>query len=339
MGQVGEPGLSEYVTALQRRRQGVARDNITNNNPLLKSMQEYDAIEEESGGRSILEEQFFAENSTYTRYFGAQQISTAVNPVMTSPEFDWKQIAIAVVINGREERMSAGKEGVIKLATARVKAAEYTFDNNFQTDLISDGTADSGLQIGGLKLIVAKTPTNTVGGIDRNTTAGAYYKNFTFATTTDSTAPAPGGAATTATLIRPYYDYCINSLTRNMDRPKLIYAGQTHYQMLQTALQAMQRVVSESAMTVKAGYQTLIYEGIPVFNGGGVNFGGQTQVQTDLSYFLNTRFLKIRVHKDANFEPLPEVHSINQDAKVKLSIWMGNMTCSAAKLQGVMYDS
>lgn len=336
---MSEPGLSEYITALQRRRQGVARDNVTNNNPLLASLKEYDGLETESGGRSILEEVYFDENDTYTRYYGSQQISTAVNPVLTSPEFEWKQIAIATVINGREERMSAGPDGVIKLGKARVRAAEFTFENNFQSDLLSDGTSDSGLQITGIKAAVSKTPTSgTYGNITRSATGAGFWQNFAFDTVNDTTAPEPGGTASTAALIRTYYDYCINSLTRNTDKPKLIYAGQTHYQFLQTALQAMQRVTSDS-MTVKAGYQTLIYEGIPVFNGGGVNFGGQTQVQTDLTYFLNTRFLKLRVHKDANMEPLPEVHSINQDAKVKLMIWMGNLTCSAPKLQGVMFDS
>lgn len=337
---MAEPGLSEYVTMMQRRRQGVLRDNISNNNPLYASMEEYDGIEFEPGGRSILEEVFFAENGTYTRYYGGQQLSTAVNPVATSAEFDWKQTAIAVVINGREERMNSGKEAMIKLLSSRVKAAEYTLENNYQADMLSDGTSDSGLQIGGLKLLVSKTPTSgTVGGLDRSSSAAAFYRNVKFDTVNDSTAPAPGGVATSAATIRPYLDYCINQTTRNQDRVKILYQGQTHYQYLETALQAMQRVVSESSKTVKAGYEQLIYKGIPVFMGGGVNFGGQTQIATDLTYGLNTRFLKMRVHKDANFEPLPEVHSINQDAKVKLMIWMGNMTCSAPKLQFVMFDS
>lgn len=334
-----EPGLSEYVTAMQRNRQGVLRDNISNNNPLAASIEEYDGVELESGGRTILEEMAFSENQSFIRYYGGQVLNTSYNPTMTSAEFDWKQFAIAVVLNGREERMDSGKEGVIKLVSARVKNAEYTLDNKYQQDMLSDGTADSGLQIGGLKLIVAKTPTNTVGGINRNTTAGAFYKNFKFDTVNDSTAPAPGGVATSAATIRSYLDYCINGTTRGVDRVKMLYQGQTHYQYLETALQAMQRVVSDGSKTVKAGYETLIYKGIPVFMGGGINFGGETQVQTDLTYGLNTRFLKMRIHRDANFEPLPEVHSINQDAMVKLMIWMGNMTSSAPALSFVMYDS
>ena len=338
---MAEPGLSEYVTAMQRRRQKILRDDISNHNPLFKSLEENDGIETETGGRSIIEEHFFDENDNYVRYFGAQILPTAYNPVMTAAEFDWKQIAIAVVINGREERMNGGSEGVIKLMTSRVKAAEYTLKNNYQADMISDGTADSGLQIGGLKHIVSKTPTSgTVGTIDRSATAGAYYRNIKFDTVNDVTAPAPGGAATTASLIRPYLDYCINATTRGTDRVKMLYMGQTHYQFLENALQAMQRIVSDRTKTARAGYQELEYKGIPVYMGGGVNYGGQTQVQTDLTYGLNTAMgIKMRVHKDANFEPLPEVQSINQDAKCKLMVWMGNMTSAAPKLNFVMFDS
>lgn len=336
---MAEPGTSEYITALQRRRRSEAVDNITNNNPLLSALRDNDAIDMVDGGRTLLEPMVYDENDTYTRYFGAQQISTAYNPNLTGAEFDWKQIAIAVPITGREERMSSGPNGKIKLATMRVKAAESTFENNFQADLLSAGTADSGLQIGGLSALVSKTPTSgTVGGIDRSATGGAFYRNQKFDTVNDSTAPAPGGAATTAASIRQYYDYCINMCQRNSDGTQLIYAGQAHYQFLQTALSAIQRITSES-MTAKAGYRKLVYEGIPVYSGGGINFGGQTQIATDLSYFLNPKGLKLQVHKDANYEPLPEVHSINQDAKVKLSIWMGNLTLSFAKGQLVMFDS
>jgi len=65
---MAEPGLSEIVTAIQRRRSGVLKDDITNNIPLLESMKEYDAIEMEPGGRSIIEEIMFDENDTFQRY-------------------------------------------------------------------------------------------------------------------------------------------------------------------------------------------------------------------------------------------------------------------------------
>lgn len=330
-----EPGLSEIVTTIGRNRQKLLRDNITNNNFLVESMSQYDGLEEEDGGRTIIEEMSFQENSTFIRYSGAQLFNTSYNPTMTSAEFDWKQFGCAVVINGRESRMNSGSEAFIKLLTNRFKIAEATLENNYNSDMLSDGTSDSGLQIGGLKLIVAKTPTSgTVGSIDRSTTGGAFYQNFKFNTASD--APA-SGAATSASNIENYYTYSILKTTRGMDRPKVIYAGESHYRFLMSALQSIQRIQDTKVGT--SGYQRLVYQGIPVEMGGGVSFGGESLLATDLSYFLNTKYLKMRVHQDANMEPLPEVQSINSEAKVQLIVWMGNMTCSNAKLQGVMYDS
>lgn len=335
---MAEPGLSEIITTTLRKRQEVLRDNITNNNAVLSAMKKTGTIEMEDGGRTILEEMSYAENATFIRYDGGQVLNTSYNPTMTSAEFDWKQFAAAVVITGREERQNSGPEGVIKLLKGRITNCEYTLENNYNADLLSSGTADAGKQIGGLALLVSKTPsTGQVGGIDRSSTAGTFYRNFKFDTINDTTGGAPGGVATSVTNVKTYYNWCINSTTRSMDRVNLILAGQTHYEALQGAMQSIQRVMDVD--TANAGFKALEYQGIRVVMGGGVNFGGESLVQTDLSYFLNTRYLKVRVHRLANMEPLPEVQSINQDAKVQIIVWMGNATLSNAKLQGVMFDS
>lgn len=335
---MAEPGLSELVTTTLRNRQEVLRDNITNNNAVLLSMDENDALEKEDGGRTLVEEMFYAENATFLRYDGSQVLNTSYNPTMTSAEFDWKQFACAVVINGRDERMNSGSEGVIKLLKSRILAAEDTLENNYNSDLLSNGTADGGKQIGGLSLIISKTPTTgTVGGIDRSTAAGTFYRNFKFDTINDTTLGAPGGSATTSANIKPYLNYCNANTSRGMDKIKMLLMGTTHFNALKSSMQALQRVMD--AKKANAGYTELEYEGIPCYLGGGVSFGGESLVPVDLSYGINTKYIKVRVHKNANMEPLPEVQSINQDAKVQIVVWMGNMTASAPRLSYVMFDS
>lgn len=329
---MAEPGLSEIITTTARLRQRELRDNVTNNNAVLLSMEENDGISEEDGGRTLIEEMAYAENGTYIRYDGGTVIPTSYNTTMTSAEFDWKQAAVAVVINGREQRMNSGKEQMIKLLTGRFKIAEDTMSNNINADSLSNGSSSN--QIGGLALIIAKTNTNTVGGIDRNTAGGAFYKNLSFQ---PSATAALGSTATSASNIKQCYTYGVVNTTRGVDRVKLLLAGATHYQMFTSAMQGIQRVTDERK--ANAGFTTLEFQGIPVVLGGGVSFGGETLVQDDLTYGLNTKYIKLRVHKDCNMEPLPEVQSINQDAKVQIIAWMGNMTSSAPKLCFVMYDS
>lgn len=335
---MAEPGLSEIITTTLRRRQGVLRDNITNNNAVLKSLKENDAFEENESGRTILEEMFYDENDSFLRYYGGQTLNTTYNPTMTSAEFDPKQFAGSVVITGREERMNSGPEAKIKLLKGRLQALEATLENNYNADILSAGTADGGKQIGGLAIAVSKTETTgTYGGIDVSTAAGTFYRNFAFDTVTDSSGGAPGGAATTDATIKKYYDYCVINTTRGMDRTKMILAGGSHYSMFSAAMMAIQRV--SDSKKANSGFRELEFQGIPVYLGGGVAYGGQSLVQTDLSYGLNTKYLKMRIYKNANMEPLPELQSINQDAKVQHVVWMGNLTASNRRVQWVMFDS
>jgi hypothetical protein len=55
-------------------------------------------------------------------------------------------------------------------------------------------------------------------------------------------------------------------------------------------------------------------------------------------YFLNTKFLRLEVHKDRDMVPLGpgERSSVNQDATVKIMGWAGNMTCSNRRQQAVI---
>jgi len=54
-------------------------------------------------------------------------------------------------------------------------------------------------------------------------------------------------------------------------------------------------------------------------------------------WFLNTKYLHFRPHKDRNFVPIGgERQAVNQDAVVKLIGWAGNLTCSGSQFQGVL---
>jgi hypothetical protein len=330
---MAEPGLSELITTTLRLRQKKIRDNVSNHNAILMKMDEQGSIVEESGGRTIIEEMSYAENGTFKRYAGGEVLNISSIPVATAAEFNWKQFAVAVVLNGLEKRQNSGPEGVIKLLGMRMDVAEATLKNNLNADMISDGTADSSKQIGGLKLLVAKAPTNTVGGIDRSTSAGAFYKNYKFDTTVDT--PALG--TVDASNVKAYYDYVLNNIQRDSDGPKIIFAGKTHFYSVQQACQAIQRITDPKL--AKLGYRNIEFCEMPVVLGKSVTFGSETLMQDDLSWFLDTKHIKLRIHKDAYFEPLETVQSINQDAVVSLLVFMGNMTASMLKTSAVLFDT
>lgn len=321
------PNLSEIVTTTIQSRTRALADNNTNNNALLMRLNERGNIRTASGGDVILQELSFTDNSTVKNYSGYEELDISPSEVFSAAQFDWKQKAVAVTISGLEQLKNSGKERMIDLLEARISNAEASLQNSIATDLYSDGTGDGGKQIGGLQLLVADTPTNSVGGIDRNTAIGAFWKNVSFDATTD------GSAAATSANIQGYMNTVWSRVVRGRDRPDLIVADNNYYGLFWASLQTIQRVTSEKMAT--AGFTSLKFVDADVVLDGGV--GGGCPVNH--MYFLNTKYIHWRPHRDRNFVPLGgERFAVNQDAIVKLIVWAGNMTLSCGKLQAVFKD-
>jgi len=327
----GEPGLSELITTTLRLRSKKLKDAVSNNNAVFYQMDKVGSIEKVSGGRTIVEEVGYAQNSTFKRYEGGEQLNISSATTMTAFEYDWKQAAVAVTITGREQLQNSGPEGVIKLLASRVKIAEDTLLNYLNSDALSDGTADGGKQMGGLALGISQTPTvGVIGGIDRSTSAGAFARNYALNFTT-----AFGSEASAANIKQGYTRAKIN-ITRQPDGPGLALAGNNHYEFIQQASQAIQRVTDPKM--AELGFENIYFCGIPVVLGGGVSFGGQSLVPDGVSYMINPKYTKLVVHKDCDMDPLETRFSINQHVEVRLIAWMGNMVYSNPKLNAVLFN-
>jgi hypothetical protein len=53
-------------------------------------------------------------------------------------------------------------------------------------------------------------------------------------------------------------------------------------------------------------------------------------------YFLNTNYVELVVHQDADLAIMDEARPINQDGAVTQVLWMGNLTCANRHLQAVV---
>lgn len=321
---MASPNLNEIVTTTLRNRSGKLADNVTNNNALLSRMKKKGSIKPVSGGRTIVEELEYAQNGTYQRYAGYQVLNIQPSDVFTAAEFDWKQVAVAVTWNGLEiDVQNTGEEQIIDLLEARISNAEKTMRNNLSYDLYSNGTADGGLQIGGLQLLVADAPNSgVVGGIDRS--QWAFWRNQAFSGVNN------GGQGVSASTIVGYMNQLWLMTKRQNDVTDLIVADNVYFNFYWESLQGIQRITKEDSG--EAGYQTLKFMGADVVADGGVG----AACPANHMYFLNTEYIKYRPSSKRNMVPLENVQSINQDASVKLIVWAGNMTLSNAQLQGVL---
>ena len=326
---MAEPGLSELVTTTLRRRGGKIQDNVTNNNPILYRMEKSGNIKKNQTGRTLVEETDYQENPTFLRYEGSDVLNTSQAPVLSAFEYNWKQAAVAVILNGLEQVQNDGIHASISLLSGRIDNAERTIKNMIESDIRSDGTTSK--QIGGLDLLLAEDPTSgTVGGVDRAT--HTYARNYKYDATND------GGAAATAANIEGYMR-TVNINTHRMgDKNCLWVLGNDYYSLLMEAITTNQRFVDEEMAGL--GFENIKHDGITAVLGGGFQSGGTSAsaMTATKGYKLNLDYLKLRVGKGRFFQPLTKRESVNQDATVRYLVFAGNLTCSNFGLQGVLFD-
>lgn len=312
------PNVSDLITTSLENRSGEIADNVTGNNALLTVLNMQGHIKPFDGGRLIYQELSFADNTNVAWYDGYDQLTTGAADVLTSAEFNIKQAACPVAVSGRERLMNTGKQQVIDLVASRVDVAEASISNLLSAALYSDGTGSGSKQLTGLLAAVPVDPTTgTYGAINRATYA--FWRSYAQDT----------GTAPVASTIQAKFNLAWANLVRGKDRPNLITCDDDVWAQYVASLQLNQRFTD--GKLAQLGFSTIKYMSADVVMDTGVG-GDHTDVT---AFFLNTKYLHFRPHKDCNMVPLsPDRTAINQDASVKILAWAGNLTCSNSKLQG-----
>ena len=313
--------FTELVSTTFRKHSKEIKDNVSKNNALLRRIYDKGNVRREDGGLTIVAPLDYAENNTYQRYSGYDVLNVGASDVISAAEYQWRQIAINVVASGLELRTNSGDSRIINLVKARLKNAIRTFKNNFSADIYSDGTLAN--QVNGLQALVADAGTGTVGGIDSST--WTFWKNKV----QSAAAPIQGGGAITpsATTMESLMLPLWLALTRGDDQPDLIVMDNNYFTFFEQSQTSIKRYTDETK--ANAGFVSLKYKGADVI------FDGGSGIPANHAYFLNTDYLEVVVHKDADMTVMDEMKPYNQDAAVVPVLWMGNLVCSNRSLQGV----
>jgi hypothetical protein len=238
--------------------------------------------------------------------------------VISAAEYQWRQIAINIVASGREKRINSGDSKIFSLAKSKMKNAIRTFNNNFSSDLYSDGTASN--QINGLQALVSDLGTGTVGGI--NSSTFSFWANTVFDASVSSVTPS----ATTIenSMLLPTW----LSVDRGPDDcPDLIVMDNTYYQYFEASQTSIKRYMDSSS--ADGGLVSLKYKGADVY------FDGNSGIPSEHFYMLNSNYIELVVHKDADLEVIEGQRPINQDGEVIPILFMGNLSLSNRKQQAV----
>ncbi len=325
--------VSDIIATTIQNRSGKLADNATNNNAALRRLKQKGNVRPVSGGNVILEEIMYNDSTTITAnsYSGYEAINVGANSPISAAQFNFSQYAASVVISGLELLQNSGKEQIIDLLEGRIQVAEAQLMNRVAGDIYGDGTGNGGKNLTGFAAALTTDGTGTYGGIAR--ASWPFWSNQFYRGVTD------GGAAVSAANIMQYMTTLSLRCVRGNNKVDLIIFDSNYYGFYVNALQAIQRVTSESEAA--GGFASLKFYGggmsADVVLDGGIGSssynGGSGNANN--GYFLNTDYLFLRPHKDRNFVPIGgQREAVNQDAIVKLIGWAGNLTSSGPQFCG-----
>lgn len=320
---MAEPNITELVTMVARSRTRKLADNVSNSNALLMHISRSGNVQPVSGGRTIVQELEYAENSTFKYYAGYEVLDISPSQVFDAAEYNWKQAAVVVSVSGLEGRVQAsGKEELIPLVRSRIRNAERTMANQLSNGVYSDGTGSGGKEITGLQTQVSDTAAGSPGGIARATFS--FWQNQKLDPVGD------GAGAMSSTTVQANMKKLDILCRRGNDKPNVWIADANYFEYFWTSLTDIQRI--NDTRKGNSGFDEL------AFAGASVMYDGDSGIPADHMYALNTDYIHWRPHVRTNMVPLERRDSLNQDSYVVPIVFAGNLTMSNASLQGVITD-
>lgn len=300
------------TTTLNKHRTELV-DGVFNARPFTFFLMKAGQFRSVSGGVKIIEPLVFAQNGTVSSYAGADTLNTDDTEVLTASEWEWKQLAGSVRLEGIEEAKNNGPEAIIHLADTKVKVLKETLIQELNTMFMGDGTGNSGKDWGGLTQYIdpVNTSTTHIGGIAPND--GAYW-HLGYR---DAAAEA---------LDLPKMRTAFNSASKGNDTPGFVMTTQTLFEAYEEMLQPSMRYPNATA--ADGGFQSLEFKGRPVVY--------DEDVPAGKVYFLNPKYIGLVGHSDVWFKMTPFIRPNNQDVRVAQILSYGNLVMSSRRHHAVL---
>jgi hypothetical protein len=261
-----------------------------------------------SGGDFLLEPLLYGKNLTVGSYDAYDPIDTSPQTGITAAQFNWKLLAGSVTFSRVEALKNNSKEKVIDLLDQKVTQLEESLRDEFNTEAFSDGTGNSGKDVTGLQAVIAAT--GTFGGISRSTYSWWQAQR-------QDTAEVLAESR-----MRSMFYNC----SKNLTKPGLILTTQTLYEKYESLVQPNLRVTNTKMADL--GFQNIEYKGVPMVYDDSCPSGWMM--------FLNDKYLRLRVHPDADFKVTDKKEPSNQLVFTQQVYWLGNLTVNNSRFQGAL---
>jgi len=324
-------------------------DNIFKSSAYLAAMREYGGVEKLNGGVAIERVLMYEENETFASYEGYDIIDTTPQDGITRATYRWAEIGGSITISRREERQNSGEAAMLNLFKQKTEQAEMSAKSILNKQSLQ-GTVSSTTFVPGndakdvlpLGYFLRKDPATdpTAGGNVGNLSGSTYdwwrhrSANLGGSAASDDTF---GLTVSTYAGLRVGLYRLYNHCSRGADGsgPNICLADQTTFETYENSLDQLKRYGMDDKLasmgfdTVKLKGATMIWdELVPDLE------SGTTALTYGTAFMLNTRFFKLFIDEETDFETTPFIQNQNQTAKVAKVLFMGNQACSNLRKLG-----
>jgi len=299
---------------------------IFKSNRFLNHLREKQDLED--GGNKIICPLMVKDDTGTTGQFYSPRDALSLDEYdgISASEHDWKYITESVVIYKADIAKNAGKLGVLKLISSKVKQAELAFKQRMVKGALSDGTAATGAlsskQFIGLDKIIAAS--GTYGGISP-TDLATWVSYVSDAAGVDR--------AITKTLVDDAYDQAVEE---GIGGPKLGIMQKSMFTKFKGILEANQRTSKEDTLNGQGHKgQVLVYNGIEHFieNNMPNTAAGDGQL-----WYIDTDHFNLTVQKDNNMRRQSIKDLETADALLERIFLYGNTVGKERKFHSRLTD-
>lgn len=313
---------SVLASALRRRQKGYV-DSVTSHILIFEWLRMKNRYISTDGGTAL---EFEAERILDTdehSYADFDTIIIAPQNAVVNVLAQWKQYAAPIVISGEERRKNTGPTRIFNLMEQKERNALNSIQSQLNVDLYLDGTGNNSKKITGLAAVFQETPaTGTLFGIDRSGTSGAFFRNRSV-----------GPVGTSLNMTTKESNMADDMHTGRIEAGRLRVGGAAHRYpdfgiCTEQYFQWYEKVLQITGMRFRntdmgdIGFDNLAYHGMTIFHDEDMpqDDGGDEKI-----YMLNSEFMELRYHPQANFTPTGLDRHTNQEVFSGLIIWMGEL--------------
>lgn len=312
--------LDELISTTFDKVKPVLADQITSELPLLAALNSKLRVTED-GGLTIRRPVLYAFNDTVGSYSGYDLLDTTPQDGFGYAEYDWKQYAGSVTIDGRTLRINEGAARIINVLQAKTEQLRVSMEDDLNTMFWADVTTEgnSGKDFLSVPAIVGDgTTTNatgktTLGGIDNDSDGQTWWRSR-IATNLDLTTIE--GVAT--------MNHMRNGLRLAKSAPDFAFTTQAVFEAYEAL--AAPNIRFQDLKMADLGFDVVAHKGTEVIFDG--------DVPSAQLFYLNSKYLEFVQKSGAWLSMTDFVRPANQDAKTALVLSMGELITDVRRAHG-----